>query len=259
MKIHLTAIVHPGAEIPDDIEIGPYCIIGEKVRLGARNRLIANVIIDGSVTVGDDNVFFPFSSIGSPPQDLKYRGEETRVEIGHRNQIREFVTINRGTKGGGMLTHIGDDNLFMAYTHVAHDCFVGNQVIFGNATTLAGHVHVADGAIVAAFSGVLQFCRIGIQAFVGGYSVITRDALPYIKSVGIRSEAKTYGINTVGLERRNMPAERIAALKQAYRHLFQSQRLVSEAIAQLRQEKELTPEVETLVQFIETAKRGFIR
>lgn len=259
MKIHLSAIVHPNADIPNDVEIGPYCIIGDKVRIGARTRLISNVIIEGPTVIGDDNVFFPFTSIGTIPQDLKYQGEESRLEIGDRNKIREFVTINRGTEGGGMLTRVGSDNLLMAYVHVAHDCLVGCQTILANAATLAGHVSVEDGAVIGAFCGVHQFCRVGLQAFVGGYSVITRDALPYIKTVGSRGEAKTYGINTVGLQRKKMDPGRIAVLKHAYRLLFQSHTQTAKAIETLRFNTELTPEVEALVRFIETADRGFIR
>lgn len=259
MKIHLTAIIHPDAEFPNDVEIGPYCIIGDQVRIGAGTRLTSHVVVEGPTTIGENNVFFPFSSIGSVPQDLKYKGESSRLEIGNRNTIREYVTINRGTEGGGMLTRLGDDNLLMAYVHVAHDCLVRSNTILGNAATLAGHVRVEDGATIGAFSGVHQFCRIGTQAFIGGYSVITRDALPYIKTVGSRGEAKAFGINVTGLERRNFGDDRIAALKNAYRVLFHSKLQVRDALVRLREEGNVCAEVETLLAFIESADRGFVR
>lgn len=259
MKIHLTAIVHPGAELADDVDIGPYCQVGEQVRIGSGTRLQANVIIEGPTEIGENNLFYPFSSIGAPPQDLKYRGEPSRLVIGNRNTIREFVTMNRGTEGGGMLTCCGDDNLLMAYVHVAHDCRVGNRTIFGNAATLAGHVLVEDGSAIGAFCGVHQFCRIGVQAFIGGYSVITRDALPYMKTVGTRGEAKTFGVNTIGLERLGLERDRIEALKSAYRLLFHSEKRVVEAIEELRAQPQIPREVETLIRFIETSDRGFIR
>ena len=234
MKIHLSAIIHPHAEIPNTVEIGPYCIVGDKVKIGDGTRLLSHVVIEGPTVIGDNNIFSSFSSIGSIPQDLKYNGEASRLEIGHRNTIREFVTINRGTEEGGLLTRVGDNNFIMAYTHIGHDCLVGNDTIFGNAATLAGHVLVEDGAAIGAHSGVHQFCRVGVQAFVGGYSVITRDALPYVKTVGSRGVAKTYGINSIGLQRRNYGSRQIDALKHAYRALFHSKTPLPDALESLK-------------------------
>ena len=259
MKIHLTAIVHPSAEVSEDVEIGPHCIVGEKVRIGKGTLLAANVIIDALAEVGENNQFHPFSCIGGAPQDLKYRGEPSRLVIGNGNTIREFVTINRGTAGGGMLTRIGDDNLLMAYVHVAHDCLVGSQTILANAATLAGHVLLEDGAVIGAFCGVHQFCRIGLRAFIGGYSVITRDALPYIKTVGSRGDSKTFGVNAIGLERLGLEPSRIDELKRAYRLLFHSGKRVADAIEELRSHSPVSPEVDHLIHFIDTSERGFIR
>src|SRR5579875_3541187 len=186
MPIHPTAIVQPGAKIAESAEIGPYCLIGPKVSIGARTRILAHVFLDGDLEIGEDNVFFPYSTVGVASQDLKYRGEPSRTRIGHRNQIREFVTIHRGTEGGGMLTSIGDDNLLMTYVHVAHDTRIGS------------HVVVEDWGIVGASSGVHQFCRVGRHAFIGGYSVITRDVLPFSTTVTER-EARVFGANVTGL------------------------------------------------------------
>ncbi len=260
MKIHPSAIVHPDSVLGEDVEIGPHCIIGAGVTIGARTRLISHVILEGFSEIGEDNLVFPFCSIGTAPQDLKYKGEPTRLALGSRNTIREFVTINRGTQGGHQVTCIGSDNLLMAYAHVAHDCVVGSRVIMANAATLAGHVDVMDGATVGASTGVHQFCRVGKEAFVGGYSVITRDALPYIKTVGDRNSAKTYGINSIGLERKQMPKESIAALQQAYRRLFQDhKRPFEERLAEVRLHGPHTEEVLILLDFMTTAERGFIR
>jgi UDP-N-acetylglucosamine acyltransferase len=198
--IHPTAIVHPNAQVGAGTVIGPYATIGERVRIGRDCRIGASCVIDGVTQIGDGNQIFPMTSIGLVPQDLKFGGEPTRVVIGDRNVIREFVTIHRGTAGGGGLTSIGNHNLLMAYTHIAHDCHIGNETIFGNAATLAGHVEVEDYANVGAFSGVHQFCRVGKYAFIGGYSVVTKDALPFAKTVANR--ARIYGITTIGLTRR---------------------------------------------------------
>jgi len=209
--------------------VGPYAVIGEHVRIGRDCRIGASTVIDGHTEIGDGNEIFPMTSIGLVPQDLKFGGEPTRVTIGDRNVIREFVTIHRGTAGGGGLTSIGTRNLLMAYTHIAHDCHIGNNTIFGNAATLAGHVTVDDFANVGAFSGVHQFCRVGKYAFIGGYSVVTKDALPYVKTVGNR--ARIYGINTIGLRRRGFAQETITKLHRAYRVLAHS--ATSRAIAQI--------------------------
>src|ERR1700681_3108734 len=198
---HPTAIIDPSARIAETAEIGPYCIIGAGVEIAAGTRLMANVYVDGGASIGEDNTFYPYSTVGVAPQDLKYKGEVSETRMGSRNKIREFVTIHRGTEGGGLVTRIGDDNLLMAYVHVAHDAQVGNGVIMGNGATLAGHVTVGDHAVIEAFSGVHQFCRIGRYAFVGGYSVITQDVLPFSSTVTER-ETRVFGANRVGLERR---------------------------------------------------------
>ena len=251
--IHPTAIVHPNARIGAGTVVGPYVTIGENVEIGRDCTIGKSTVIDGWTTIGDGNEIFPMASIGLVPQDLKFGGEPTRLTIGNRNVIREFVTIHRGTSGGGGLTSIGDRNLLMAYTHIAHDCHVANDTIFGNAATLAGHVFVDDFANIGAFSGVHQFCRVGKYAFIGGYSVVTKDALPYAKTVGNR--ARIYGINTIGLIRRGFSQERIAKLRRAYRHLLHSN--TSRALAQIERDATLqSDEVRYVVEFIQSSKRG---
>jgi UDP-N-acetylglucosamine acyltransferase len=252
-KIHPTAIVHPGASIGAGTEVGPYVTIGPHVRIGRDCRIGASTVIDGWTEIGDGNEIFPMASVGLIPQDLKFGGESTRLEIGNRNVIREFVTIHRGTGGGGGVTRIGDHNLFMAYTHVAHDCQVGNETIFANGATLAGHVLVEDYATVGAFSGVHQFCRVGRHAFIGGYSVVTKDALPFAKTVGNR--ARIYGVNTIGLVRRRFAPDAIAKLRRAYRHLLHSN--TSRALAQIERDPTLRcDEVQYVLDFIRTSSRG---
>jgi UDP-N-acetylglucosamine acyltransferase len=210
-------------------------------------------VIDGWTEIGDGNQIFPFASIGLIPQDLKFRGEQTKLVIGDGNVFREFVTIHRGTAGGGGVTEIGDRNVFMAYAHVAHDCHVGNHTIFGNAATLGGHVTVEDFATISAFSGVHQFCRVGQHAFIGGYSVVTKDALPYAKTVGNR--ARIYGLNTIGLERRKFSKEAIGKLRRAFRYLLHSN--TSRALAQIDRDPSLhCEEVQYLLDFIRTSSRG---
>lgn len=258
MAIHPTAIVEPGACIAHQADIGPYCIIGPDVEVGAGTLLKAHVYIEGPTVIGEENIFYPYSSIGVAPQDLKYKGERSRTVIGNRNKIREFITIQRGTQGGGMLTSIGDDNLLMAYVHVAHDVHIGNRTILGNAVTFGGHVTVGDFATIEAFSGVHQFCRIGRQAFIGGYSVITRDVLPYSMTVTPR-DSKTYGENKVGLERRGFNAETIGALHKAFRILAKSGLNTTQAIERITAEVEAGPEIEELISFIRSSERGFIK
>ncbi|HXE80869.1 MAG TPA: acyl-ACP--UDP-N-acetylglucosamine O-acyltransferase [Vicinamibacterales bacterium] len=256
-EIDPRAIVHPGAQIGEGTIIGPYAVIGPNVRLGRNCRVGASAVIDGWTEIGDETQIFPFASIGLIPQDLKYRGENTRVVIGRKNVFREFVTIHRGTQGGGGLTSIGDRNLFMAYVHVAHDCRIGNNTIFGNAATLGGHVQVEDYATISAFSGVHQFCRVGEHAFIGGYSVVTKDAMPYAKTVGNR--ARIYGLNTVGLMRRGFNEETLSKLKRAYRYLLVSKLTTSRALRQIEEDDSLQcPEVQSLVEFIRSSQRGVI-
>lgn len=255
-EVDPTARVAAGAVLEAGVRVGPYCIVGPEVRLGRGTVLDAQVVIDGRTTVGAGNRFFPFTSIGLAPQDLKYRGEPTRLLIGDRNVFREFVTVHRGTEGGGGLTRIGSDNLLMNGVHVAHDCQVGSHIIFGNAATLAGHVDVHDWAIVNAYSGVHQFCRVGEHAFVGGYTVATKDALPFSKVVGNR--ACIYGINGVGLQRRGFSRERVSAIRKAYRVLVQSRLNTSAALARLEAEGPFTEDVAGLVAFIRSSRRGVI-
>ena len=256
-EIDPSARVHPDARIGSGTLVGPFAVIGPKVVIGCDCNIGASAVIDGNTRVGDGTEIFPFASIGLPPQDLKYRGEDTRLTIGRRNIFREFVTIHRGTAGGGGETTIGDDNLFMAYAHVAHDCHIGDHTIFGNAATLGGHVTVEDYAAISAYSGVHQFCRVGRYAFVGGYSVVTKDALPFARSVGNR--ARVYGLNTVGLIRRGFTDEQIGQMKRAYRYLLQSKLNTTQALLQIEQDPTLScSEITYLVNFIRTTKRGVI-
>ena len=251
------AIVHPSAEIGRGTVVGPNAVVGPNVRIGQNCRIGASAVVDGWTDIGDETQIFPFASIGLSPQDLKYRGEKTRLAIGRGNIFREFVTIHRGTEVGGGLTSIGDRNLFMAYAHVAHDCRIGSDTIFGNGATLGGHVWVEDFATISAFSGVHQFCRVGEHAFIGGYSVVTKDALPYAKSVGNR--ARIYGLNTIGLIRRGFSDDSLSKLKRAYRYLLVSRLNTSRALREIEQDDALVcPEVAYLVQFIRNSQRGVI-
>ncbi|HYP09066.1 MAG TPA: acyl-ACP--UDP-N-acetylglucosamine O-acyltransferase [Bryobacteraceae bacterium] len=258
MPIHPTAIVDPGAAIDGSADIGPYCIIGASVTVGAGTRLMSHVVMEGRATVGSDNTFFPFSTVGVAPQDLKYSGEPSETVIGDRNSIREFVAIHRGTRGGGMVTRIGSDNLLQAYSHVAHDCVVGSHVMLGHSVTLAGHVTIQDWAWVGAFSGVHQFCRVGRHSMIGGYSVITQDVLPYATTVSAR-ENKIFGANRTGLERRGFEAQAIESLQKALRLLSGGKLNTSQAVERIRQELPATAELEELLEFIATSQRGFVK
>ena len=255
--IHPSAIISSTAEIGEDCYIGAYSTVGDKVVLGRNNRLESHVVIDGDTKIGDDNKIFPFVSIGLAPQDLKYGGEPTRVEIGARNHIREFVTIHRGTEGGGGLTKIGDGNLFMAQAHVAHDCLLGNEIIMANAATLAGHVEIADRANIGAYSGVHQFCRVGLEAFVGGYSVVVKDALPFAVIQG--NHAKCYGLNRVGMKRRGYAKETIEKLHSAFHFLLSAKLNTTQAVEKIKAEISGCKEVDLLVEFIESSKRGVVK
>lgn len=255
--IDQTAIVASGAQISENCHIGPFCRIGENVRLGSGVRLESHVVVDGLTSIGDETVIFPFVSIGLAPQDLKYSGEPTSTEIGKRNQIREFVTVHRGTVGGGGVTRIGDDNLLMAQAHVAHDCRVGSNIIMANAATLAGHVEIADRASVGAYSGVHQFCRVGYEAFIGGYSVVVKDALPFAIIQG--NHAKCYGLNRVGMKRRGYSKETIDKLNHAFHLLLAAKLNTSQAVEKIKEEIADCLEVDILVEFIETSKRGVVK
>jgi UDP-N-acetylglucosamine acyltransferase len=255
VRIHPSAVVMTGAEIGAGTIVGPNAVVGPHVKLGKGCRIGASAVVDGFTDIGDHTEIFPFASIGLTPQDLKFKGEETRLRIGQGNIFREFVTIHRGTRGGGGETTIGDRNVFMAYTHVGHDCRIGNDTIFGNNATLGGHVFVDDFATISAGSGVHQFCRVGRHAFIGGYSVVTKDALPYAKTVGNR--ARIYGLNTIGLMRRGFTEEVVGKLKRAYRYLLQSRLNTTRALRQIEQDATLaSPEVQYLVDFIRSSQRG---
>jgi UDP-N-acetylglucosamine acyltransferase len=257
-EIHPSAIVHAKARIGAGTVIGPHATIGANVRIGAGCQVGASAVVDGWTDVGDGTIIHPFASIGLTPQDLKFQGEQTRLVIGRRNIFREFVTVHRGTKGGGGMTTIGDRNVFMAYTHIAHDCHVGNDIIFGNMATLGGHVVVEDFANISAGSGVHQFCRVGRHAFIGGYSVVTKDALPYARTVGSRP-ARIFGANTIGLSRRGVEPDVIEKLKGSFRYLLQSKMNTTKAMQQIKKDASLAcPEVQYLLDFIRDSKRGVI-
>src|SRR5437773_2196071 len=257
-EIDPSAIVHPLAQIGEGTTIGPHATIGPHVRIGSNCRIGASAVVDGWTEIGDETEIYPFASIGLIPQDLKFRGEETRLTIGRRNIFREFVTVHRGTRGGGSITEIGDRNVFMAYVHIAHDCRVDHDTIFGNMATLGGHVAVQDFANIAAGSGIHQFCRVGRHAFIGGYSVVTKDALPYARTVGSRP-ARIFGVNTIGLMRRGFPPDAIARLKRTFRYLLQSKLNTTSALRRIEQDRSLAcGEVQYLVEFIRTSRRGVI-
>jgi UDP-N-acetylglucosamine acyltransferase len=255
--IHHTAIVSPEAEIGSDVFIGPYCRIGDRVRIGNGCRFDSHVVVEGPTAMGENNHFFPFGTIGLPPQDLKYKGEETFLTIGSHNVFREYVNIHRGTQGGGGHTKIGDHNFLMVNVHIAHDCVLGNHIIMANAATLAGHVVIEDHATIGAFSGVHQFCRVGTHGYVGGYSVITKDVLPYSKTVSERS-THAFGVNTIGLERKGFTSEQISNIKAAFRLLLQAKLNTSQAVEEIRN-KIRSAEVQVLLDFIEASSRGVIK
>jgi UDP-N-acetylglucosamine acyltransferase len=258
MSIHPTAIVDSNSKIHPSCEIGPYCVIGRDVELDADCRLSSHVVIEGTTIIGAGNRFSPFTSIGLAPQDITYAGEPTRLEIGDHNVVREFVTINRGTMKGGGCTRLGDHNLIMAYTHIAHDCQIGSHVIMANAATLGGHVTVEDWATVGALCPVHHFVRIGTHAFIGGGTTVTRDVLPFSKTSAERG-TRAYGLNAVGLERRGFTKERIKKLHHAYRVLLASKLNTSQAIEKLKADSDIGEDVEMLIRFIEASERGVIK
>jgi UDP-N-acetylglucosamine acyltransferase len=257
INVHPTAVVDPAAQIGSGCYVGPYSIVGAEVELQDDVRLESHCVVDGRTTIGEGTRVFPFTSIGLAPQDLKYQGEASETRIGRRNQIREFVTIHRGTAGGGMLTQTGDDCLLMAQVHVAHDCILGDGVIMANAATLAGHVIIENNANVGAYSGVHQFCRVGQEAYVGGYSVVVKDALPFALTVG--NHARCYGLNTTGMKRRGYSRDVIKMVHRAFHLLLSSKLNTFQALERIKEELEQIPEVETLVRFIETSQRGVIK
>jgi UDP-N-acetylglucosamine acyltransferase len=240
MAIHPTAIVDAHARIADSADVGPYCIVAAHVSIGARTRLMAHVYVEGAATIGEDNIFHPYSSVGVASQDLKYKGEPSETRIGNRNQIREFVTIHRGTEGGGLLTEIG------------------NHAVISNGVTFGGHVMVGDWAVIGAFSGVHQHCRVGRHAMIGGYSVVTQDVLPFSMTVSPR-EVRIFGPNKIGLERRGFKTEAIADLHKAFRLLTKSGLNTTQAVDRISAEVEIGPEIEELLAFIASSERGFVK
>ncbi len=258
MPIHPTAVVDPSARIAESAEIGPYCIVGAEVEIGARTRLMGHLYLEGPTWIGEDNVFFPYSTVGVASQDLKYKGERAETRIGSRNKIREFVTIHRGTEGGGLVTSIGDDNLLMAYVHVAHDVRIGNHTVLANGVTIGGHVIVGDWVVIAALSGVHQFCRVGRHAMIGAYSVVTQDVLPFSMTASERPIA-VFGANKTGLERRDFSAAVIDSLQKAFRLLTRSGLNTTQAIERIRSEIPASPEIDELMAFIQASERGVIK
>lgn len=255
--IHPSAIVHPGAKLAAGVSVGPYAVIGEHVELGAGTWIGPHAVIEGRTRFGRGNRVFQFVSIGGPPQDKKYGGEDTAVEIGDGNTIREYVTINRGTVQDAAVTRVGDDNWIMAYVHFAHDCQIGSHTIFANACQLAGHVHVGDWAILGATTLVHQFVKIGGHSFTGMGSYLPQDLPPYVTAAG--NPAKPHGINTEGLRRRGFAPEAVSRLKQAYRTLYRSGLALEEARRALEAQAGACPEVAAIVEFLDRSARGIIR
>ncbi|WP_375772665.1 acyl-ACP--UDP-N-acetylglucosamine O-acyltransferase [Archangium gephyra] len=256
-QVHPTAVVHPGARLHETVEVGPYAVIGEKVTIGEGSRIGPHVVIDGRTTIGARNRIFPFAAVGGAPQDLKYAGEDTQLIIGDGNTLRESTTLNIGTAGGGGVTRVGNNNLFMAYSHVAHDCVVGNGCVIANSVALAGHVVLEDAVILGGLSAVHQFTRLGKHAFIAGGSMVVMDVAPYCTAQGDRAELA--GLNVVGLQRHGFSEEQIGRIKEAYKILFRSKLQLAEALAQLKAEMGGQPEIDYLVDFVSQSKRGLTR
>ena len=255
--IDARAVVSPQAELAADVEVGPFSVIGPQVRIGAGTRIGPHVVINGPTTIGADNHFFQFASIGDAPQDQKYRGEPTRLEIGDRNVFRESCTVNRGTTHDEGVTRIGSDNLFMAYTHVAHDCQLGSRIVMANGATLGGHVHLGDWVIMGGFAGVHQFCKIGAHAFLANNSAVTRDVPPYVMAVG--QPATPHSVNSEGLKRRDFSAAQIRHIRDAFRILYRRKLPLAAAVKELTAIAAQQPELGALVDFITTSTRSLIR
>jgi len=255
--IHPSAVISPDARIADDVKIGPFTVVGAGVEIGAGCEIGSNCVLKGPTTLGPNNRIYSFVSIGDDPQDKKYAGEDTRLEIGAGNTIREYTTINRGTTQDEGVTIVGDDNWIMAYAHIAHDCRVGSHIIMANAAMIAGHVHVGDYAMLSAFTAIHQFCRIGAHSFIGAYGGVGKDVPPYILVFG--TPPKPRGINSEGLQRRDFSPEQIRNLKEAYRLLYRSDTLVADALGQLAERASEQPELQILVDFIATSERGLLR
>jgi len=258
VTIHATAVVHPNAVLADTVDVGPYVVIGENVTVAAGTTIGSHVVIEGRTDIGEDCKISPFVSIGTPPQHLRYQGEDTMVKIGRNNTLREFVTVNRATEFGGGITKIGDDNLLMAYVHIAHDCLLGNHILMANAATLAGHISIGDHAVIGGLVGIHQYVRIGRFSMVGGCSALGQDVPPFIRVAG-GYRAHLLGLNSVGLSRNGFSSETIQCLKAAYKTLFRSDLKHAEAIQTLQDATQDCAEVSELVQFIEATKRGICR
>ncbi len=256
-KIDATAIVNPHAELDVDVEVGPYSLIGPKVKIGKGTVIKSHVVIEGHTTLGEGNTIFQFASIGAIPQDLKYKGEDSQLIIGSYNTVREFASLNPGTEGGGMITRVGDHNLLMMYCHIAHDCIIGNHNVVANGATLGGHVVVEDQAIVGGLVGIHQFVKIGTGAILGAGSMVSKDVPPFCNATGDR--ARLRGLNLEGIRRKKFSKDQIDALKKAYRIFFQSGLRTVEACQKVRREVPQTPEVQKMVCFIESSQRGVCR
>ena len=255
--IDARAIVSPDAQLAPDATVGPFSVIGPQVRIGARTVIGPHAVINGPTTIGADNRIFQFASIGDAPQDKKYRGEPTQLVIGDRNVFRESCTINRGTTHDKGVTHIGDDNLFMAYSHVAHDCVIGNNTVFANSVALGGHVEVGDWVILGGLTAVHQFTKIGAHAFLGGGAILSRDVPPYLMVAG--NPAVPHGVNAEGLRRRGFSDEQVRHIREAYRLLYRSELKLAEALTQLAPLAEQHPEIRTFVEFIHASTRSLVR
>jgi UDP-N-acetylglucosamine acyltransferase len=256
-KIHPTALVDPRAELDHDVEVGPYSIVGPGVKIGRGTRIKSHAVIEGNTSIGEDNLIFQFATVGSVPQDLKYRGEDSRLVIGDRNTIREYVSLNPGTTGGGMMTRVGSHNLLMMYCHIAHDCLLGDHNIIANGATLGGHVVVEDYVIVGGLVGIHQFVKVGTSALLGAGSMVSKDVPPYCNATGDRARLK--GLNLEGLKRRGFSREQIDAIKKAYRILFQSGLTAKAAVKKARKEIPGAAEAERLANFVENSRRGICR
>jgi UDP-N-acetylglucosamine acyltransferase len=251
------AIISPKAELAEGVIVGPYAVIEDGVRIGKGTWVGPHAVITGNTTIGEDNKIYQFASIGAAPQDLKYKGEPTALRVGDRNVFREFTTMNRGTEQGGGYTQIGSDNLFMAYTHVAHDCRVGNRIVMANYATLAGHVELGDWVIMGGYSGTHQHTKVGAHAFLGNNAAVTRDVPPYVMAVG--TPAVPHSINSEGLKRRGFTPEQIRNLKNAYRILYRSDKKLDEAVAELKALAPGQPELQPMIDFIAASTRSLVR
>jgi UDP-N-acetylglucosamine acyltransferase len=256
-SIHPAAVVSPEAALGEEVQVGAYAVIGAGVEIGARTRIAAHAVVQGPTRIGTDNSVFQFASVGSDPQDRKYRGEPTRLEIGDRNVVRECVTLNRGTSKDEGVTRIGSDNLFMAYSHVAHDCAVGNQCVLANNATLGGHVYLDDWVIMGGLSGIHQFCKVGAHAFIANNAAVTRDVPPYVMAVG--QPASAHSVNAEGLKRRGFTPEQIRNIRNAFRVLYRSGLKLADATRELEALAKEQPEIQPIVEFLPRSTRSILR